>query len=144
MQKLIPCSVLLFSLIMAIACHKNTAPSEVVLTQEQKYALIEKVRADTLYKQWQSVMKQGFAILNEAGKSGKIDTVKMKVIQPTGSRDEHIKKMEDAGMYNAREFFDVNNRALELLKMIDNKYPQLDQLTFQEKRLLYKKSSPKP
>lgn len=125
-------------IIIFLACHKHTSSSESVLVQDEKETLLARVRADTLYKEWITVMNEGFAVMHAASKSGKIDTLKMKATTPSATQGEHIKKMEDAGMYNAKEFHEIANRGMELLRQLRHKYPGLNKLSPEEVAQLWR------
>lgn len=114
------------------SCQKNAAPSEQVLNQRQKAALLEKVRLDTLYKEWRANQKKGFELMKAAVQNSKIDTARLKSFKSTGNEGDYANALKEAGMYNAEELLAINKRSMVILRELWKKYPALSKLTDSE------------
>ncbi|MGB8194635.1 MAG: hypothetical protein WCF67_22070 [Chitinophagaceae bacterium] len=115
--------------LLTTACQKNTTPSQEVLSEQKRNALMTKVRTDTIFKQWQENQKKGFELMKAAVKTGKIDVAKMKAYQPNGKEADYITALKEAGMVNAEEFNAINKKGMELLRQLWKKYPDLKKLS---------------
>jgi len=121
------------------SCHKDAAPVQQVLSEQQKMELMAKVRADTLFKQWQANSKQVAQSLVIASKTAKIDTAYLKTSKAK-TEEEFISNLKNAGVPNAEEILFRYNEGMRLLKELWNKYPDVYKLSHEELLQLTKRN----
>ncbi|HYF31232.1 MAG TPA: hypothetical protein VD993_08945 [Chitinophagaceae bacterium] len=125
--------VSLSALLLLGACQKNTAPvTQQSVGLHEKAELIRKIKADTLYKQWQQQQQRVFELMVQAVKSGKMDTAKLKSLQKTNNEVADIDRLKEAGVVNAEEFVAAEKKAKEMLRALWKKYPDVSKLSMDD------------
>jgi hypothetical protein len=119
-------------LLLAAACHKNAVPTDKVLSEEDKKALLAKVRADGLFVQWRANQDKGFETMKMVVRSAMGDTARLNAVRNAGKQADYYGSLKKAGLLHVEELEAINNRSMELLKELWQKYPQLNQFSAEE------------
>jgi hypothetical protein len=114
------------------ACRKNAAPSLTPhLTDQEKTQLIAKVQADTVFKQWNINQLKVVEAYAKATQQPNFDMQKLQSYKPKND-EELVAALKASGASNAEEILGLNKRSMQLLKELWKKYPQLNNLSYEE------------
>ena len=86
-------------LFLLIACHKDAAPVQTVLNEQQKKDLIARVQADTLFKQYKENALKTHQAVTRGVTGVKVDVPLLKESKPK-SEKELIDAYKKAGVQN--------------------------------------------
>jgi hypothetical protein len=125
-------TAILLAFSLFAACQKHTAQTAPRnLTDAEKSNLFVKVRADTLFKQWNTNQLKVVEAYARATQQPNFDMQKLQSYKPKNDQ-ELITALKSAGASNAEEILSLNKRSMQLLKELWKKYPELNKLSHEE------------